>query len=190
VPLTLIEESRFTMTIADILGWVAVAFTLTAFSMRTMLPLRVAAIGANVFFMGYAHMEGMLPIFALHAILLPFNVVRLWQLLPEKSGAESHALQNLGPFDVAAMPILDFEGNTPSEPGTKIFRRTDGSFDIDHYDHTARNLRARDLCAGLKSMTTPIHWLLGASLRKPTQQTEQLRPQNNGLGETRHARST
>lgn len=151
------------MTTADILGWVAVVFTLAAFSMRTMLPLRLAAIGANVFFMGYAHMEGMLPILALHAILLPFNVVRMWQLLSEKSGTESHGLQVLGPFDVAAIPMMDLPGKSVPEPGTSIRRRTDGSLDLDHYDCTARCLRARDLSAGLTSLAAPALWLLGAS---------------------------
>jgi hypothetical protein len=68
------------MSRADLLGWIAVIFTLAAFSMRTMRPLRVAAIGANLFFIAYAYLEGAVPILALHAVLLPFNVVRLWQL--------------------------------------------------------------------------------------------------------------
>jgi hypothetical protein len=168
VPLMLIEYSRFIMTIADILGWIAVVFTLAAFSMRTMLPLRVAAIGANVFFMGYAHMEAMLPIFALHAILLPFNVVRLWQIIAEKRGAETHGLQNLGPFDVAAIPMLDLSDTSSSELETSICRRIDGSLDLDHYDRTARDLRAQRLCAGMKSLAAPVYWLLGTSARKPT----------------------
>lgn len=69
------------MELADLLGWVAVLFTLTAFSMRTMLPLRAAAIGANFCFIGFGYMEGALPILTLHAILLPCNMTRLRQII-------------------------------------------------------------------------------------------------------------
>lgn len=72
------------MTPADVLGWIAVLFTLVTFSMRTMFPLRVSAICANIFFMGYAQLEGALPILALHAILLPFNTLRLRQIICER----------------------------------------------------------------------------------------------------------
>lgn len=83
------------MTFADFLGWVAVIFTLAAFSMRTMPPLRVAAIGANIFFIGYAYLEGMLPILALHAILLPFNAVRLRQLICARRATERQFQEGL-----------------------------------------------------------------------------------------------
>lgn len=72
------------MELADLLGWVAVLFTLTAFSMRTMLPLRAAAIGANFCFIGFGYLEGALPILTLHAILLPCNVTRLRQIILAK----------------------------------------------------------------------------------------------------------
>jgi hypothetical protein len=76
------------LEIADLLGWAAVIFTLTAFSMRTMLPLRVAAIGSNMCFIGFGYLEGSLPILALHALLLPFNLMRLRQIVLTKSEVE------------------------------------------------------------------------------------------------------
>ena len=76
------------MGIADLLGWVAVMFTLTAFSMRTMLPLRAAAIGANFCFIGFGYLEGTLPILTLHAILLPCNVMRLRQIIMAQRDVE------------------------------------------------------------------------------------------------------
>lgn len=87
------------MSLTDILGWIAVIFTLAAFSMRTMQPLRVAAIGANLFFIAYAYLEGALPILALHAVLLPFNVVRLRQLTLVESPMERQARGGLGVRD-------------------------------------------------------------------------------------------
>lgn len=69
------------MTPIDIVGWLAAAFTLAAYSMRTMVPLRIAAIGANVSFIIFGALDATLPILALHTALLPFNGYRLWELL-------------------------------------------------------------------------------------------------------------
>lgn len=63
------------------LGWIAAGFTLAAYSMRTMLPLRAAAIGANCFFIAYSLLAGIMPTLVLHLILLPFNGYRLWEIL-------------------------------------------------------------------------------------------------------------
>lgn len=66
---------------ADVIGWVAAGLTLLTFSMRTMLPLRLSAVGANVFFILYGWQAGLTPVFALHCVLLPFNLFRLGELL-------------------------------------------------------------------------------------------------------------
>lgn len=49
--------------------------------MRTMLPLRLAAVAANIFFALYGWQAGLTPVFALHCVLLPFNLFRLGELL-------------------------------------------------------------------------------------------------------------
>lgn len=69
------------MTFVDLIGWIAAAFTLAAYSMRTMLPLRIAAICANISFATYGWLEGALSILTLHLVLLPFNLYRLEELL-------------------------------------------------------------------------------------------------------------
>lgn len=65
----------------ELLGWGAAFFTLLAYSMKTMLPLRVAGIGANLLFIGYSVAEGIVPVLILHALLLPFNLYRLGEIL-------------------------------------------------------------------------------------------------------------
>ena len=67
--------------LGEIAGWVAAAFTLSAFSMRTMLPLRLSAIAANVAFIIYGVTQGLTPVALLHVVLLPFNLFRLTELL-------------------------------------------------------------------------------------------------------------
>lgn len=69
------------MNSVDLMGWLAAAFTFSAFTMRTMLPLRLSAIVANCFFLSYGFMAQAYPIIALHAVLLPLNSVRLAQII-------------------------------------------------------------------------------------------------------------
>jgi hypothetical protein len=65
------------LPVEDLLGWVASLLTLITFAQTSMLPLRVTAILANVFFIAYGAMGHFLPVLTLHAILLPLNSARL-----------------------------------------------------------------------------------------------------------------
>ena len=69
------------MDFVEAIGWAAAAFTLGAFSMRTMIPLRVAAIASNLCFIAYGAGGGLTPVLALHSVLLPFNIWRLFEIL-------------------------------------------------------------------------------------------------------------
>ena len=62
-------------------GYTAAVATLTTFSMRTMIPLRVTGISANVLNIVYGFFGGFYPVLILHVILLPLNIVRLCQML-------------------------------------------------------------------------------------------------------------
>jgi CRP/FNR family transcriptional regulator, cyclic AMP receptor protein len=62
-------------------GYTAAVATLTTFSMRTMIPLRVTGICANLLNIIYGFFGGFYPVLILHVILLPLNVVRLRQML-------------------------------------------------------------------------------------------------------------
>jgi CRP/FNR family transcriptional regulator, cyclic AMP receptor protein len=68
------------MTGTDLAGWLAAGLTLTTFSMQSMLRLRTSAIAANVCFITYGLLSGLYPVIVLHALLLPCNVLRLYQL--------------------------------------------------------------------------------------------------------------
>ena len=68
------------MTWVDALGYAGALLTLTTFSMKTMLHLRMAGIVANVAFISYGATGGVYPVLLLHLTLLPLNVWRLWQL--------------------------------------------------------------------------------------------------------------
>lgn len=66
---------------SDLLGYAAGACTLAAFSMRRMIPLRIAGVAANGFFIAYGILADVHPALLLHSVLLPLNVTRLVQML-------------------------------------------------------------------------------------------------------------
>lgn len=67
--------------VSESVGWLAASLTLLAFSQRSMLPLRLAAIGSNLSFISYGIMAHLYPVTVLHVLLLPCNAFRLIQLL-------------------------------------------------------------------------------------------------------------
>jgi hypothetical protein len=68
------------MTIVDVVAIAAVLTNIAAYSMRTMIPLRIVAISTNVLFIAYSIMGGVVPTLILHVILLPLNTYRLIQM--------------------------------------------------------------------------------------------------------------
>jgi hypothetical protein len=65
------------MALVEIVGYAAAAASCVAFSARTMIPLRMAAICSNVLFVTYGVLSGLWPAAVLHTVLLPLNVHRL-----------------------------------------------------------------------------------------------------------------
>jgi hypothetical protein len=62
-------------------GYLASALVLATFCMKTMIPLRGAAICSNFAFIVYGFYDNLYPVLILHGILLPLNVWRAAQML-------------------------------------------------------------------------------------------------------------
>ena len=75
----------------DLLGYAASGLTLATFAQRSMLPMRILALAANVFFIGYGAMGVYLPVLILHLVLLPINLVRLRTLVAELNAGRDGA---------------------------------------------------------------------------------------------------
>lgn len=71
----------------DLLGYVAAALVLLAFSLHSLVALRSVAIVSNLTFMAYAGVAHLHPVLVLHAALLPINLWRLWQCVRLTRGA-------------------------------------------------------------------------------------------------------
>jgi CRP/FNR family transcriptional regulator, cyclic AMP receptor protein len=111
-----------------IAGWVASALVFSTFFMRTMLPLRVAAIASNAAFMSYAllgleygHFDRLYPILVLHASLLPLNVARLRELRTAVSAVAA------ADGEEALRALVPYMKPERHPRGTTLFRRGDAA---------------------------------------------------------------
>jgi hypothetical protein len=67
---------------ADAAGWIAAMLTACCFASTRMLRLRALALMANLAFIAYGSLAGLLPVLALHLMLAPLNawhLARQWR---------------------------------------------------------------------------------------------------------------
>jgi hypothetical protein len=69
-----------TLQLGVIIGLIGAALSLVSFMMKSMLPLRLIALSANVFFICYGVLESNVVALVLHTILLPINAKRAWDI--------------------------------------------------------------------------------------------------------------
>ena len=74
------------MTLPQALGFLASALVLLTFGMRTMVPMRIAAIASNLAFIAYGVSLELTPVWLLHGILLPLNTYRLLEARQARRG--------------------------------------------------------------------------------------------------------
>lgn len=60
--------------------FLAGGLVITAFCMKDILQLRIVAVASNVAFLAYGVALGLVPVWLLHLVLLPVNLIRLWQV--------------------------------------------------------------------------------------------------------------
>src|SRR5262249_20631655 len=65
----------------DAVGYLASSLVFVTFYMKVMVRLRIVAVCSNIAFLSYGLARGLLPVFVLHAALLPVNAWRLWEAL-------------------------------------------------------------------------------------------------------------
>ena len=69
------------MSWVEAAGYFASALVFTTFCMKTMIPLRLAAIGSNVAFITYGLAGHVYPVLILHAVLFPMNIWRTVEIV-------------------------------------------------------------------------------------------------------------
>ena len=63
----------------DAVGYLASMLVFASFCMRDMIPLRLVSVCSNLAFLTYGLALGLVPVWVLHALLLPINCWRVWQ---------------------------------------------------------------------------------------------------------------
>ncbi|HTZ78883.1 MAG TPA: cyclic nucleotide-binding domain-containing protein [Stellaceae bacterium] len=63
------------------LGYLASALMLGTFGMRTMMPLRIIALGSNLLFIAYGVFEQFYIVILLNTVILPLNIWRLVEIM-------------------------------------------------------------------------------------------------------------
>jgi hypothetical protein len=77
----LVDIALASVTVANMFALMGAIFFVTTLLMRTMVPLRVAGIVSDVFFIGYGVLSSTVTTLILYILLLPINVFRLAQML-------------------------------------------------------------------------------------------------------------
>jgi CRP/FNR family transcriptional regulator, cyclic AMP receptor protein len=74
----------------DAIGYLASILVFATFCMRTMIALRVAAIGSNICFIVFGVAAHVYPVLLLHVVLLPLNAGRTLEMmrLTRRGGSE------------------------------------------------------------------------------------------------------
>lgn len=88
---------------AEIIGYLASFFVASSFYMKTIIPLRILAVGSNIAFILYGFSCGLLPVLGLHLFLLPLNLFRLWEMKKlitdvNKASKEDVSMEPLVPY--------------------------------------------------------------------------------------------
>lgn len=105
----------------DAVGYAGGAVTLWGFYRRTMIPLRLGAIGGNVGFILFGFFAGSYPTLVLHLCLLPLNSLRLYQSLRLIREIRAVTESDEGDFQ-ALLPFMTEERHAS---GARLFAKGD-----------------------------------------------------------------
>lgn len=108
----------------SLLAWLGAALAVTSFFMKTMIPLRLVAIGGHLCFLVYGMYSGSYYVLLAYGVTLPFNIWRLLEMKRLVSNVRSAA-----DADLAVKWLHPFMKEQRFENGTVLFRKGD------HADH-------------------------------------------------------
>jgi hypothetical protein len=106
----------------EFVGYLGSLLLFSTFWMRTMIPLRIAAIAGNLSMATYAAMAGFYPMVGLQLLALPVNVARLVQM---RRLTRRVALASGGEFTAGA--LVPFMKRETHQDGDVLFRAGDES---------------------------------------------------------------
>lgn len=121
----------FALDAVTVFGSIALLLSLGSFVMKRMLPLRLLAMGANVFFIAFGlallsqpgqDPKGSIPGMLLNGLLLPINARRAWEI--RKLTREIARATENSPVSQWLLPHME---RRAFKPGEVLFRRGDAA---------------------------------------------------------------
>jgi CRP/FNR family cyclic AMP-dependent transcriptional regulator len=109
----------------ELAGYAASALVFLTFYMKTMIPLRVIGILSNIAFMTYALGGRLYPVLILHAILLPLNCLRLFQMR-----ALIRKVRDASQGDFSMEWLVPFTRQGQRAKGEILFRKGDAANEL------------------------------------------------------------
>ncbi len=104
----------------DAIGYAGGMVSIWGFSRRTMIPLRLGAIGGNVAFLAFGLLASSYPTLVLHAVLLPMNTLRLLQ-----SRKLIREIQAASTGDGTLNALIPFMSEKTHKAGDVLFHKGD-----------------------------------------------------------------
>jgi hypothetical protein len=132
-----------TATLANVLGFIGAALMLASYLMKSMLPLRIAALTACCFLVAYGALKEALPTLLLYGALIPINIKKTLQIRKlvkaiENARADTPVSEWLLPHmhrrTVAAGTTLWRQGDA----ATEMLYLDAGQLRLAEYDETLR----------------------------------------------------
>jgi len=71
----------------ELVGYAGTGFTVVAYGMKRIVPLRIAGILSSVAFLSYGMLMQSYPLVLMEVLLLPINAYRLYEILVERRRA-------------------------------------------------------------------------------------------------------
>lgn len=106
-------------------GYLGALMTLTTFSMKTMVHLRMVGIVSNVAFIAYGVLGHVYPVLLLHLTLLPLNAWRLRQLLQL-----TRQIREIAGSGLSMEWLKPFSRRRAVRAGETLFRRGDAAAEV------------------------------------------------------------
>ena len=129
------------MTLYDLLGYLGGAMVFATFYLKTMIRLRLVAIGSNVVFIIYAAMGHLVPIMVLHILLLPLNIWRLYEVKQLISKVRASAQSGMATPEL----IVPYLRSVWRNKGEAIFKRGDSADCVYYLFEGAVRLKDKNL---------------------------------------------
>jgi CRP/FNR family transcriptional regulator, cyclic AMP receptor protein len=106
-------------------GYLGALMTLTTFSMKTMVHLRMVGIVSNLAFIAYGVLGHVYPVLLLHLALLPLNLWRLRQLLQL-----TREIREIAGSRLSMEWLKPFSRRRAVRAGETLFRRGDAAAEV------------------------------------------------------------